>query len=261
MKLASSPSAPRPAPVAAAALAVLVAAIPAAAVAQEDPDFLFGQPRVTVGLKGGWSQPMAGSDVFDLTRDTLTAQTTDFGSPALGIEVGIRLHDRLALALDLLYMSSETRSEYRNWVDLDDNPIEQTTAFTRIPLTASLKGYLWDRGRSIGRFAWIPRTWTPYAGVGGGVVIWDFEQEGDFVDFDTYDIFTDRFVADGTAGIVHALAGVEVSLGHRWLFTGEARYSWADGEMNDDFTQFQPIDLSGFQLTIGISGRLARPGG
>lgn len=261
MKRASLPPAPGLAPVVAAALVGLGPVLPAAAVAQEDPDFLFGQPRVTFGLKGGWSQPLAGSDVFDLTRDTLTAQTTDFGSPAVGVEMGIRLNDRLDLAFDLLYTSSETRSEYRNWVDLDDNPIEQTTAFTRVPLTASLKGYLWDRGRSIGRFAWVPTKWTPYAGVGGGVVFWNFEQEGDFVDFNTFDIFTDRFVADGTAAVVHALAGVELSLGHRWLVTGEARYSWGGGDMNEDFTQFQPIDLSGFQLTIGISGRLARPGG
>lgn len=261
MKRASPSSAPRPAAAAAAALVAVLAALPAAAVAQEDPDFLFGQPRVTFGIKGGYSLPMAGSDVFDLAREELTLETRDFASPAVGIDFGIRVHEQVDLVFDFLYMLSETRSEFREWVDLNDQPIEQTTRFRRIPMTASVKGYLWDRGRSIGRFAWIPADWTPYAGVGVGVVWWDFEQKGDFVDFETLDIFNDTFTSEGGTGLVHVLAGLEVSLGHRWLLSGEARYSWAEGDMNDDFSDFQPIDLSGFQLTIGIASRLARPGG
>lgn len=264
MKRASPSSAPRLVPVGAAALVALVglgAVLPAAAVAQERPDFLFGSPRVTLGIKGGYAQPLAGSDVFDLVRDELTVETGDFGSTAIGVDVAFRLTERLDLAADFVYSASETRSEFRDWVDMDDRPIEQTTSFSRMPLTLSVKGYLWERGRSVGQFAWIPRDWTPYAGIGGGVLWWNFEQEGDFVDFETLDIFRDTFVSSGATETLHALAGVEMSLGPRFFLTAEGRYSWAEAEMDRDFVGFEPIDLSGFQLTIGISGRLSRPGG
>ena len=56
---------------------------------------------------------------------------------------------------------SSTQSEFRHWLDNNDLPIQQTTEFQRVPLTASLKMYLGPPGRSIGRFAWIPKRFAP----------------------------------------------------------------------------------------------------
>jgi hypothetical protein len=140
-------------------------------------------------------------------------------------------------------------------VDQDDLPIEQNTRLSWVPVTATVKAYLWERGRRISQLAWIPGKWSPFVGVGGGRVYYTFKQNGDFVDFETYDIFFDTFRSSGDAGIFHVLAGAEWSLSPRFYLTGEGRYSWAEADMDRDFVGFDPIDLSGFQGTVGLALR------
>ncbi len=216
------------------------------------PDFLFRSPRGSFGIHGGYAVPIAGGDVFGDTFDWLTLGRSDLSSATLGADLAVVLSERLDLALDLGYASRTTRSEFREWVDTDDQPIEQETYFRRIPLTANVRWYFRDRGRSIGRFVWVPSKWSPYIGAGGGWVWYLFEQEGDFVDFETLEIFFDRFRASGGTGTLHAFAGAELSLNHRFLLRGEGRYSWAGADPGGDWFGYDTIDLSGFQVTIGI---------
>ena len=242
-----------------AALAALLAS--AGGLSAQDADFLFGPPKVSIGLHVGYASPSAGSEIFDQTRSELTVDDGDFGSGLLGLELGIRASDRVDIALGVGVARSRTRSEYRDWVGNDGFPIEQTTSFRRIPLVASLKYYLNDRGRSVGRFAWIPAEWSPYVGAGGGWTAYRFEQTGEWVDFnsdgnsDELDIFRGTVVSDGFAPTAHLLAGVQKSLSPHFFLSGEGRYSWASTEMDLDFEGFDPIDLGGFQLTLGISAR------
>ncbi len=79
-----------------------------------------------------------------------------------------------------------------------------------------------------------------------------FRQEGDFVDFQTLEIFSDELTSTGWAPMAQALAGLDFFLTPRLGLTGEARYSWARAELSDAFEQFDPIDLSGLSATIGI---------
>ena len=72
-------------------------------------------------------------------------------------DVAYKLSPRVDAVFSVGTARSSTRSEFRHWLDNDNLPIEQTTSFQRVPLTASLKMYLGDPGRSIGRFAWIPK--------------------------------------------------------------------------------------------------------
>jgi hypothetical protein len=159
------------------------------------------------------------------------------------------------VGLDVSYANSNTRSEFRDWVDQDDLPIEQNTRLSWVPVTATVKAYLWERGRRISQLAWIPGKWSPFIGVGGGRVYYTFKQNGDFVDFETLEIFTDTFRSSGNSGIFHVLAGAEWSLSPRFYLTGEGRYSWAEADMDSDFVGFDPIDLSGFQGTVGLALR------
>jgi opacity protein-like surface antigen len=240
-----------------AALVALVAS--AGALSAQDADFLFGQPKVSVGLHVGYAGASAGSEIFDWTRSELTVGRRDFNSGLLGVELAFRATERLDLALGVEVASSETRSEYRNWVGNDDLPIVQTTSFTRTPLTAGLRYYLLDRGRSIGRFAWVPGGWSPYVGVGAGWTWYRFEQSGEWIDFesdpDAFDIFRGTVRSDGFAPTAQVLAGVQKSLSPRFFLSGEGRYSWASSEMDRDFQGFDAIDLGGFQFVVGISAR------
>ena len=240
----------------AATLAVALV-LPAAIAAQDGGEgFLFKRPRVTLGIRGGFAMPRAGSEIFDFTSNELTVETSDYYGATLGGTLAIRVTERFDISVDAGFSGTETLSEFRDWVDNDDLPIQQSTEFRRIPLTVSLKAYLWDRGQSIGRFAWVPRSWAPYVGAGGGVVWYQYEQKGDWVDYQTLDIFWDKYVTEGKAGTFHFLAGADYSITTRLIFTGEGRYSFGSAQMDQDFIDFDEIDLAGFQATFGFSIRL-----
>jgi hypothetical protein len=151
--------------------------------------------------------------------------------------------------------SVSRRSEFRDWVDQNNLPIEQTTSLRRVPLTLGIRHYLSPRGRSIGRFAWIPAVRTTYIGLGAGLMNYRFRQVGDFVDFQSLNILPDEFTSNAWTPVVHALAGAEVSLGRFIMVTAEARYTWARGPMSRDYVRFNRIDLSGVSVTTGLSFR------
>ena len=243
--------------VAAAVLAAaLVAPRPAAAQESSGDGFLFRPPVATLTLRGGFDRAAAGSDVFSFVTDQLTVSRGDFSGLSVAGDLGIRLTPRLDLVLGTSYTGSSTPSEFRRFVDQDDRPIEQTTTFRRVPVTASVRAYLAPRGRSIGRFAWVPSRYAPYVGVGGGAMWYQLRQEGDFVDFDTNDVFTDELVSSRWTPTAHGAAGVDYSLGPRLALTGEGRYTWARANMSSDFAGFNRIDLSGISATVGLSVRV-----
>jgi hypothetical protein len=223
--------------------------------AQGARDFRFGEPHFSLAFNVGYGMPRASSDIYDFVMTDLTLQKSDFYSMVLGGSFGYRVTNRIELSLDVSYGNSNTRSEFRDWVDMDDLPIEQNTRLSWTPVTVNLKGYLWERGRRISQLAWVPGKWTPFLGVGGGEVYYNFRQAGDFVDFETLEIYSDTYRSSGDAGVFHVLAGAEWSLGPHFYLTGEGRYSWAEAQMDRDFVGFQPIDLSGFQGTVGLALR------
>ena len=241
-----------------AALAACLA-LPSSVAAQGGPGFLFGEPDIMIGFKAGYSMPRAGSDLFFETATEFTIDRDDFRSASLGGEIAVRVSERWDVALGVAYAASRIQSEYEFWFEDDGSPdgipIEQETWFRTVPVTVSGKYYFTDRGRSIGRFAWIPNRVSPFVIGGVGVVSYRFEQTGDFVNYETLDIAFDRASATGTAPYVHGGAGVQLSLSKNLVLTGEARYGWASGDLSRDFRGYENLDLAGLHLLAGIAAR------
>jgi hypothetical protein len=240
--------------------ACLALAVPVSA--QGGPGFLFGHPNVSIGFKGGYAMPRASGDVFNdlIGTDTLfTLDRDDFRGVSFGGEIAVRLTERWDVALGVAYAARRIQSEYVLYFDQDENPIEQETSFRTVPVTVSGKYYLTDRGRSIGRFAWVPARLAPFVTGGVGIVAYRFEQTGDFIDFrdpEFMPIVFDRLTISGTAPYVHAGAGVDLSLSKSFVLTGEARYGWASGDPSRDFQGgYDNLDLAGLQLQAGIAAR------
>lgn len=235
---------------------LVVGGLAAPAAAQVGGDgYLFRTPVVTLGFKAGYAMPRAGSEIFAFTQDELTLSRSDFDGTALGGDIGVRIAPRMDLLLSVSYSGSETQSEFRDWVDTNDRPIEQVTTFTRIPVTVGLKGYLRERGRSVGSLAWVPARWNAFGGAAAGFTWYEFQQRGDFVDFETLDIFSDIFHDEGRAPTLQLFGGLEYSLSPTFLLSAEGRYGFASSEMGTDFVDFDPMDLAGFQATLGLSAR------
>lgn len=246
--------------------AALVAVLAAAGLAQAqnrppsrisedlpESDFLFGPPRGSVAVRGTLLVPSEGSDLFDFVRRLLTIDKGAFRSPAFSTEVGVVVAPRIEVVGGFDLARKTVFSEYRDFVDNNRLPIEQESRLRQNSLTASLRVALTPRGRSVGRFAWIPARVQPYAGAGGGVVFWRFQQAGDFVDFQDLRVFSDVFDAGGTSPSAHVLGGADVLIYRRLMLSTEGRYVWAKGDLKADFVGFEPLDLSGFRFSAGIS--------
>jgi hypothetical protein len=237
----------------------LVTALPFASISGQvaaGRGYLLGAPDGSLTLRGGWALASAGSDVFSFTTDNLTINKRDFSSPLIGADLAVRILSRTDFVVSMSYAAANRRSEFRKFVDNNQQPIGQTTGFVRMPVSVSIKQYLTTRGRSIGHLAWIPARFSAYVGAGGGATWYRFRQNGDWIDFADMSVFSSELVSDGWTPSAHVLVGGEWSLGARWSAVTEARYERAHANLRPEaFQGFAPIDLSGFSTTAGIAVR------
>jgi opacity protein-like surface antigen len=220
--------------------------------APSSPDFMLGRPRASIGVNGQWIFASAGSDLYEFVTDQLTLEKSSFNTPAFGANFGVNVLPRLDLTFGLEYSKSSTPSEYRDFVDNDLLPIQQTTALRHLNLAGSAKFAVLPPGRAVSRLAWIPSAVVPYVGAGAGVSNYKFEQFGDFVDFNDSRVFSDAFQSSGWAPTVHVFGGTDIQMYKRMFLSLEGRYMWGSAELDRDFIDFEPIDLGGFRFGAGI---------
>ncbi len=215
-------------------------------------DFFLGRPRATIGLRGNWVFASAGSDIFDFVTEQLTLERSAFNKPALGVDFSINVAPRLDVTLGFEASRMKQGSEYRRFVDNKQLPIEQTTSLKESTLTAGVKFALLPPGRRVSRYAWIPSKLTPYVGAGAGVIRYDLEQYGDFVDFQDSRVFASTFKSAGWTPSGFALGGADIHVMRRVFMSVEGRYTWSSAKLDKDFVDFDPIDLKGFRFGAGF---------
>jgi hypothetical protein len=218
--------------------------------------YLFGAPTVRLSGRVGYAHANAGSDLFtDLTNQFILSKR-DFSSVALGGEVGYQVAPRLELALSVDYAGSRKGSEYRHLVDNNNQPIEQTTRFERVPIMANARVSLVSPGRQVGRLAWIPSRIVPWIGGGAGAIWYRLNQTGDFVDASTNTVGFDELGSDGWTMAGQVMGGVDVGITPRLSVTTDVRSIWARAALDRDFSGFERLDLSGVSATLGLTIRL-----
>ena len=244
----------RPIVLAAVSILLVVGSTPIPTAAQDG--YFFRPPQGTLAFRVGGSVPNASSDIFQFFTRELELNKRDFAAISIGAELGVRVLPQLDIVFTGSFAQSSTPSEFRHWTDTNDLPIEQVTDLRTIPVTAGLKYYLSSRGRSLSRFAWVPTKFAPYVGAAAGVVWYDLEQEGDFVDFETLEVFPAHLSSDGAAPVVQALAGADWWIVPRFGLNLDARYSFGSAKLGNDFSDVvDKINLSGFQLMTGLTVR------
>jgi hypothetical protein len=239
-------------------LLLLFAAGPIAAQSVPDPagpDFLFGRPDGSIALRGSWVLPRAGSDLYAFIERELTVEDGDFNTVAFATDFGMTVTPRTDIVIGLEYSRASVASEYRNFVDNNRLPIEQTTRLTEANVSGSVRFALAPRGRDVSRFAWVPSRVVPYAGVGAGMLWYEFQQSGDFIDAldQRRPVFAAALQSRGWTPSAHVLGGVDVQLYRRWYLTLDGRYLWAAADLDSDFERFEPIDLAGFRFGAGVN--------
>lgn len=222
-------------------------------VARKSPDFLFGRPDGSIGVRGSWIFTRAGSDWYEFVTDQLTIDDGAFNAPAFTFEVGFLVTPRFDILAGVDISGASTTSEYRRFVDNNRLPITQKTELRGTTISGSVKYALIARGREVGSVAWVPSSIVPYVGAGGGAHWYKLTQQGDFVDYVDLSVFTDLFSSSGWTPSAHVFGGADIKLHKRLYLAVEARYEWAAGDLGADWIDFDPIDLSGLHVGTGIN--------
>jgi len=197
----------------------------------------------------------AHGDIYDFITRELTVDRSDFRALSFGGELAVIANDRLDVVLGVSYAEMQSSSEFRDWVDNEDLPIEQTTVLSTTPLTASARYYLLPRGERISRLAWAPTRFTPYVGGGVGVTWYNLRQHGDFIQMSDMSVFPEDYEADGYGTTVHALAGADYWFSGRFALNLDARYTRGSAGLGDDFYDWDTLDVSGLQVGVGLTMR------
>jgi hypothetical protein len=224
------------------------------------PGFMLDVPRASFGVRGAFNLRRANAgpdDFFTFVTRELTLGRSDFNAPQIAAELGYRIAGPADLVLTLEHSSAGASSEFRDWVDANDQPITQRTSLSTLAVTGALRWNLTSRGRRIGRFVWIPARVIPYVGIGAGAIRYSLAQDGYFVDVQDQSIFRDRLTSGGWTHLALVMAGVDYGLSKRLFASAEARYLWANADLQRDFVSFNDgIDLSGLQCSLGLHVRI-----
>jgi outer membrane protein W len=231
---------------------------------QPNLNFRFEPPRASLGFRGGWAFNRSEGEIYDFLTEQLTLEKSDFDAPAFAFDFSWRLKSWMDVVFGVEYSGRETKSEDRNFTDIEGNAIVQETRLSQVPLTLSLKFYPIGRGRQVSQYAWVRKTVVPYIGGGIGGTWYELKQKGEFVHTPPPSpppqeqpfIFEDVFTSNGWAFAQHVFLGFDFKLTRNFGLILEGRYYWAEADVQGDYVGFDPIDLNGARLMLGFNWKL-----
>jgi len=234
----------RLAAVAASTLLILVAGIqPAAAVDPHSP------ARNSTSIKLGGFAPSGDSDRWDVNEEVLNSDVDDYDDWALALEYNRQLNNYLAVSAEVMFYDGDDQSHFH--IGLED--WRQETELDLAPVMASIIWQPAGKYRSGGGgYPGRLRTVVPYIGAGVGVVLWDYDTrlQAYYPPHHHYH-HVDHDDSDGVAPAAMALLGMEIPIWGPVALVVEARYLWADDDVDDDYFEAQDLDLSGASVLIG----------
>lgn len=206
---------------------------------------LFPQSADASGLEVriGGMVPRAKSILFDDSVTLYQVEKEDFTGAFGGIEFTKNLASNVELALGIEGYGREIPTNYREFTRPSGREIEQTLRFVVVPTSAIV------RVLPGGRY----RTFTPYAGVGVAAMFWQYEEFGDFIDFDArgLPVVFDSFKSTGVTSALVLNAGLRYRINEDFQVTADFRNFSGRQKMSGDFSPNE-IDVSGAAFTLGF---------
>jgi opacity protein-like surface antigen len=247
----------------------------------------------SVSLRLGYFMPRAlsnsyfadhGDSLWTIEFENMSFLKKDFRGGTLGISYDYFLGKNVNLSFAFDGYSRSRMGDYLSYdqteftdgwyaFPIDQEPADITDWYyishsfkvSSMPLQASIKFLPLGRKTRL----------IPYVGGGGGLYFWNVRMYGEMIDFLPVDangdpveyFYTDPVLGEiiiypvvdlnsresGTAFGWHAFAGVQFPIGYRATIEVEARYHSARARMKDWFEGFEPLELGGLNLVVGLS--------
>lgn len=226
---------------------VLAAGLAAAPAAAQGPGYrpYYGANELRFRL--GLFEPDGESAYWQDKQLDFTGEPEDFEDLIGALEYLRQLGERFDLVAGGTAYASESSQFYRDFVDENGLDIVHDTLLEIASLTVGV------RARLTGSQAPV----RPWVGAGAGLYFWNLEESGDFIDFAGQEpfIFSAFFLDDGATFGWYYGAGIDVPLGPALVLFAEARWHEAEDELSGDFEGLGDLDLSGRELSGGLSWR------
>lgn len=199
----------------------------------------------TFRLRVGQFEPEADSQYWNEKFADFTGQPSSFEDLFIGFDYMLWTNRTSGVLFGFGFYDGDTTQAYRDYETGDGGQIRHLTSLEIGEVTAAYVVHFGRRGTSP----------TPYVGAGVGLIWYDLEEIGAFIDFGTegLPIFDAAYTSSTTEPMYFALAGVEVPIGPSLSIGVEGRWKEADSELEDDFAGLGEIDLSGLELSAVVS--------
>jgi opacity protein-like surface antigen len=224
------------------ALAALVAAAAPAAAQRRRP---YNPEPNSLRLRVGEFAPAGESQYWEQREIDFTGSTGDFDDTIFGVDYTRMLSERFGIIASGSLYEASTTAAFLDFEDDFGNDIVHETSLDITQLNLGILFHILRRDAVV----------SPYVGGGLGLYGYDLEESGDFIDFDTFDIFSGTFSADGNAFGGFFLLGLEIPLSENVGIFAEGRWHSVEDELDGDFEGFGDIDLGGRELAAGVSFR------
>ncbi len=208
----------------------------------------------TFQFKFGGFFPEGESDFWAETEDVFTLDAGDFDGVQVGFTYLTGVSNNLEVGLNIDFYNETVFSAYRDYTDADGFRIFHDTNLSMVPLSVDVRFLPAGRyGARGSRGQVMVRRPVLYLGGGIGVNFFEYEEVGDFVDFDLDEVVFDRFQDTGAAFSAHALAGIELPVSPNMGLLIEGKYTWVDENLGSDFAGLGDLDLGGTSISVGLS--------
>ena len=186
---------------------------------------------------------VAGDVLFE-NLNYLLFDINDFKGFYLAGDFLLEVSRNLEVGVGVGYYQRSVPSVDRDFVNEDGSEIEQQLKLRIVPVNITARFLpMGNRG-----------AFQPYVGAGIGLLAYRYSETGQFVDYDTYDIYRESYVANGMAAGPVILGGVRVPVGRRTAIGGEIRYQRGSADIGTDFWG-EKLDLGGLSYSFTLTFR------
>ena len=207
------------------------------------------RPRYGFSAFGGFRALQIDSALFAANEADFGITEDDFGSGRLGFELDYSLFPMLEILVGFDTGQADTRGSYLDLVYADGSEIEHSAllSITEYTIGARIRPLRERRA-------------SPYLVIGLSRASYEYSELGQFVDFETSDIFHDEFGERQSLTGFFAGAGLDFALvwmpfERRMDAFGEFRYHRNQGRHVDDFSEFGDLTVARTGVLLGFRVR------